>query len=174
MRKILLIFNLFFLFTIIGYGQNISITNEKIILNVYDNQTILLHNDYGMIRINNNSIVISAKGFENKNNILGIGITKENIYCIVEKSLFKSTPTEYYLKDFERKYNIKNCTLKDNTYIFELPLQHFKEIKNDNIPIVVVSDNGAEGWHDIGSLIKFLQLAENYIKNYPLYNKYIK
>ena len=48
------------------------------------------------------------------------------------------------------------------------------EIKDDNISLIIASFNKVEGWTYIHDLITYSKMFEGYIKDYPLYQKYLK
>lgn len=176
MKIILIILIFIFSLSVITFAEElkVGITNKNSTLNIYGNSVHFNHKDYGTIMIENENISILSCGVQDKNNLLFINLTDKSIYIGVNKDFFKSQPIAYYLDGTNRKYDIDNVLESDETYFFEFPLKYFYEIKDDNISLIIASFNKVEGWTYIHDLITYSKMFEGYIKDYPLYQKYLK
>ncbi|WP_157143978.1 hypothetical protein [Brachyspira pilosicoli] len=174
MKKILLIFILIFSFSILSYGEKlkIGITNENMILHIYDDKTQLFHYKYGTIQIDNEQITILVNGIQDKKNQLGIILEEEEITLAVNKLLFQTEPDVYYIGDTD--YNIDFLISSTDSYFFYLPYKHFKQVRDDDLSVIIASSKEVEGYTGISHLIKLLKVAEDDIKNYSSYKKYLK
>ncbi|MEI0603805.1 hypothetical protein R4K55_06245 [Brachyspira alvinipulli] len=178
MKKVSIVLILIFTFSLISFAEELKmkITNDNSTLNIYDNSVNFTHKYYGTIMINNENINILSCGVQDNNNLLFLNFTDKSIYIGVNKDFFKSQPIAYYLDGTNRKYDIDNVLFKegDKTYFFEFPLKYFYEIKKDDISLIIASLNKVEGWSYIYDLIKYSKVFEEYLKDYSLYQKYLK
>ncbi|KLI16443.1 hypothetical protein [Brachyspira hyodysenteriae] len=178
MKRVFIVLIFIFSLSVITFGEELKfgITNKNSMLNIYDNSVHFTHKDYGTIMIKNENISILSCVVQDKNNLLFINLTDKSIYLGVNKDFFKSQPIAYYLDGTNRKYDIDNVLFEegDKTYFFEFPLEYFYEIKEDNISLIIASFNKVEGWAYIYDLITYSKMFEGYIKDYPLYQKYLK
>lgn len=174
MKRILFIFILIFSFSILSYGEKlkIGITNENMILHIYDDKTQLFHYKYGTIQIDNEQITILVNGIQDKKNQLGIILEEEKITLAVNKLLFQTEPDVYYIGDTD--YNIDFLISSTDSYFFNLPYKHFKQVKDDDLSVIIASSKEVEAYTGISHLIKLLKVAEDNIKNYSSYKKYLK
>lgn len=176
MKKILLIFTLLFSFTFSAYGEKLinSITDGELLIEQYDNKLRLSHNTFGLIEVSNDEISITAKGTKT-DSYLSFYIKGNNINIVCFKKYFDLKPIKYFLVNENRndKYDSQKVMGNNEVYSFTLPKKHFNDLKKTNTLLVIPAGKNQDGYN-IHVLIQLLKDYENQIKDYSIYQKYLK
>ncbi|KLI13786.1 hypothetical protein GQX59_08745 [Brachyspira hyodysenteriae] len=176
MKKILLTFTLLFAFSFSVYGQKLiaSITEGEVTVQQYDNKFNLVHNTFGSIEISNDELSIVAKGARTDSYLL-FYIKGNDINIICYKKYFDLKPIIYFLLNENRneQYDSQKVIGDNEIYSFQLPKKHFDDLKNTNTLLVIPTSKNQDGYN-IYVLIKLLKVYEKQIKDYSIYQKYLK
>ena len=182
MKKILLTLTLLFAFSFSAFGQKLIEKKSYKDLNIeteeYDNEFRLSSEDFGVITINNSQIVILSYGInKSDNSYLLISLNKDNIYAMVNQLYFREV-LEYRIfnenkKEYIYQQKLNSQTISKENIVFNISKSHFNSFLDTNNSMFIVSKQNVNAYQ-ISILINMLKVAEDKIRHYTLYQKYLK
>ena len=171
MKKILLIFTLLFAFSFLAYGQKLIREDQKdnLTVLVYEDQIIVKLDNLGMCVLKEEGLAIFCTDIKESGKQINFFVDENNVTVTSTIEINK-----YSIDDNKYKFNNFKI-LSDGSYGTTFNKNHFIDlINNDKLFTVEINDYYYGFFPRAFFRILSVSYYEEYVKNYPVYNKYLK